>query len=598
MLLLPTGFALFFLLVCGLLVLGLSVLAWRRPNRRWRAARVVAGWLAVAALWAMVYPPTYEVPEQPAAAILLMPGYQPDSVRALQRRLGSSQRPALFSPARPISTDTPIVHSLQAWAEQHPAPAALHVVGPVAAMAELPSAMAARLHLHAPGQATGFVAAQWPRRVELGQPLRITGRFSSPGSRQETWVVLHAAGAPQDSLKLPTGSGSFQLRYVPKATGLAVYDLQARAGGQVLATEPVPVEVRDTRALHVLLLSAAPSFEFRFLKNQLAARQHRVAILSGVSQQLVQTEFLNQPPHPLTALSSAVLRRYDVVVLDAGTLRSLPTAEVRALQQAVPGQGLGLVVLADEKPLPASLAKQGDFGLAALPANRTAKQPLRWPDMPQPLLAPLLASLRPTPNATALLTAAQLPVAASRRWGAGQLVVTTVAETFPWLLQNAAAGYDSYWARLLTAAARPLAAPTRWQVLTPFPQPHYSVDLRLSATPPIGPAAVLGPGGSPTPLALQQNVNLAEWYTAQFWPRQSGWHALQLPGQPQYSFYVYPSQAWRGPQQAAWQQRAVVTGQTRILQPTKASHQQPWPLAYLFGVFVLSAGFLWLEEKL
>ncbi|QIX61708.1 hypothetical protein HER32_11175 [Hymenobacter sp. BT18] len=598
MLLLPTGFTLFFLLVCGLLVLGLSVLAWRRPNRRWRAARVVAGWLAVAALWAMVCPPTYEVPEQPAAAILLMPGYQPDSVRALQRRLGSTKRPALFSPARPFSADTSIVHSLQAWAEQHPAPAALHIVGPVADLTDLHPATAARLHLHASGRATGFVFAQWPRRVELGQALQLTGRFSNSGPRQETWVVLHAAGAPQDSFKLPTGSGPFQLRYVPKVTGLAVYELRARAGGQVLATEPVPVEVRATRPLHVLLLSAAPFFEFRFLKNQLAARQHTVAIRSGVSQQLVQTEFLNQPPHPLTALTSAVLRRYDVVVLDAGTLRSLPAAELRALLQAIPGQGLGLVVLADEKPLPASLAKQGDFGLTALPANRTAKQLLRWPDMPRPLQASLLASLRPTTNATSLLTAAQLPVAASRRWGAGQLVVTTVAETFPWLLQNAAVGYDAYWARLLTAAARPLSVPTRWQVLTPFPQPHYSVDLRFSATAPIGLPTVLGPGGTSTPLSLQQNVGLTEWYMAQFWPRQSGWHTLQLPGQPPHSFYVYPSHAWRGPQQAAWQQRAAGIQRPPILPAAKAIHRQPWPLAYLFGVFVLCTGFLWLEEKL
>lgn len=591
-----TGFALFFLFVCGLLALGLAVLAWRRANRRWRLARVVAGVLAVAALWAMVFPPTYEAPRPSAAAILLMPGYQPDSVRALQRRLGTTRLPALFSPARHTSTDTPIVHSLQAWAEQYPAPAVLHVVGPEADLTGLPPATTARLQWHAPGLATGFVAAQWSHRIELGQPLRLTGRFAAPGSPGEIWVVLHAGGAPQDSLKLPAGSGSFQLRYVPKATGLAVYELRARAGKRVLTTEPVPVEVQATRALHVLLISSVPSFEFRFLKNQLAARQHVVAIRSGVSQQLVQTEFLNQAPHPLTTLTAAGLRRYDVVVLDAATLRSLPTAEVGALQQVVQRQGLGLVLLADEKPLPASLAKRGDFGLTTLPANRTAKQPLRWPEMPRPLQASLLAGLRPAPDATPLLTAAQLPVAASRRWGTGQLVVTTVAETFPWLLQNAAVGYDAYWARLLTGAARPLPVPARWQVMTAFPRPHYPVDLRLTAAAPSGLPAVLGPGGNATSLPLQQQVDLPDWYTTQFWPRQSGWHTIQLAGQTRYPFYVYSPAAWRGPRQLAGQQR--LSAPRPLPSAASGTRHQPWPLAVLFGVFVLCAGFLWLEEKL
>ncbi|MBG8553099.1 hypothetical protein [Hymenobacter guriensis] len=594
----PTGFALLFLLGCLLLAAFLTVAAWQRVSRRLRLLRVLAGWAAVAGLWWLVYPPARLVEQNPGAAILLTPGYRLDSLRALQRRLHLARTPALFSVSRSTAlADTPIVHNVAAWLQQYPAPAQLHVLGRGLSAEELTDVQTSRLQLYAPPAVSGFTAAQWEPRLELGQTLHVSGRFAAPAGQPATWVVLHAAGAPRDSVRLAP-AGTFQLRYVPKAAGAAVYTVQARIGGRVVASEPVPVEVLPTRPLRVLLLSCSPSFEFRFLKNQLAARQHAVAARTGISQQIAQTDFLNQSPHTLSSLTPPVLRRYDVVVVDGSSMVSLTGTEQQALRRATQQEGVGLVVLADNSVLPATVPARADFGLAPASTGKT-EQPLQWPDRVQPLRAVLAARLRPAAGTQALITASRRQVvAASQRFGAGQVVVATATDTYRWLLQGAQGSYDAYWSRLLTAAARPQPVVARWQLLTDFPRPHTPVTLRLTTTAALKNTPTIKlPDGSSTALPLQQDAALPEWQTGRFWPAQSGWHEAQLPGQPAHRFYVYPPDVWQGPVQLAWQQY-VAAHSNRSAAGLAAKKPEDWPLGWFLGLFLLGASFLWLEEKL
>jgi hypothetical protein len=107
-------------------------------------------------------------------------------------------------------------------------------------------------------------------------------------------------------------------------------------------------------------------------------------------------------------------------------------------------------------------------------------------------------------------------------------------------------------------------------------------------------------GGPAVSLALAQDTRLPEWSTAQYWPTVAGWHQVRGPGRTVHSFYVYDSAAWCGPELAARQQALAARGV--LASPSQASEaatvQQPWPAGWFFGLFLLAAGFLWLEEKL
>ena len=596
------------LALCVLLVLGLSWAALRRPNRLRLALRLLAGALAAAGLWFTAYPPTRTVPGPKAEAILLTEDFQPDTVSALLSRLGPATR--LWRTTATTSADTVTAANLLEIKEQQPGLQRLHVVGRGLPAADLPMLGSVRLVSHAVAVQAGFRTAQWAPRVELGQPLQIAGFFDNlPPSTDKSakaapvWVHLRAAGIPRDSVRLPGGRGAFQLRYVPKAAGLAVYELVARRGGQILASEPVPVEVTPTRPLRVLLLASTPSFEFKFLKNQLGTRQHAVALRVGISRGLTQTEFLNQPTHDISRLTPALLARYDAIIADAGTLAGLSGGEAQQLTTALRTGGPGLIVLADAAPLPRLAPARAAFSIVPVATAAAARpQPIQWPDAPGRTTATVPATLRPSARLRPLVTTGPgQAVVAAQRVGVGTLVVSVLPETFRWALQNDSLIYNAYWSRLLTAAARPEPTEATWRLTTPWPHPQAPVEVQLTTTSfPSAAPTVQGAAASPVRLALRQDTRLPEWSTGQFWPDSAGWHRVALAGKAARWFYVFGGQNWLGPETALRQQAAQAWLASSATAATAESEltRQPWPAAWFFGLFLLGAGFLWLEEKL
>jgi hypothetical protein len=101
-------------------------------------------------------------------------------------------------------------------------------------------------------------------------------------------------------------------------------------------------------------------------------------------------------------------------------------------------------------------------------------------------------------------------------------------------------------------------------------------------------------------VALRQDTRLPEWSTCQFWPDSAGWHRVALGDKAAQWFYVFGGQNWLGPETALRQQAAQPWLASLSAADTAApeTSQQPWPAAWFFGLFLLGAGFLWLEEKL
>ena len=593
---------------CLLLGLGLLALAWHRPRRRQRPLRMLAGALAAGALWCVAFPPLRHLPANRAEAILLTPGYAPDTLRQLLRQLGAGTpvwaygNPEKAAKARPLA-------SLLTLAGQRPAPRRLHVLGHGLPPADLPllGTMALRLHPSAPE--TAFRTAYWPARLPLGQVLHLEGAVAQPKGAKSAWVVLRAAGAGRDSVQLPAnGAGTFRLRYLPKTAGLATYELLLRRPGQPLLGEPVPVEISPPTLPAVLLLAAAPSFEFTFLKNYLAEAHYPVALRTSVSRGLVQTDFVNQVRLNIDRLTPALLARYAVVVADAGTLAALSGAETQALQAAVRAGRLGLITLAEAAPLPRNAPGRADFTVLPRPANPASLPALAWPARPAEARAPLPAQLQPRPNLRVLVAGPQQAIAAaSRRVGLGSVVVSVVPETFRWGLQGQAAVYASFWSQLLTAAVPPAPAKAYWRAGNRWPRLAQPLTLHLAAgtLPTTPPTVVPLAGGPAVRLALRQDTRLPEWSTGQYWPGTAGWHQVRGPGRVRHHFYVYPSTAWLGPEQHERRQAVAAITTAAAATPAISTNAlaadtvtEPWPAGWFFALFLLAAGYLWLEEKL
>ena len=584
---------------CLLLGLGLMVLAWQRPRQRQRLGRMLAGAVATGALWLTAFPPLRHLPAAQAEAILLTDNYSPDTLRQLLRQLGTGTPVWAYGDVK-LPTKAKPLASLLTLREQRPALRRLHVLGQGVSAAELPTLGQLPLRLHPGAPFAGFRTAAWPAKLSLGAALKVEGSVTAPAGAGPAWVVLRAVGTGRDSVKLPPGSGAFRLRYQPKATGLATYELLLRRPNQPICTEPVPVEITTPVLPAVLLLTATPSFEFKFLKNYLAEAHYPVALRTSVSRGLVQTDFVNQPALALDRLTPALLARYQVLIADAATLAALTAAETQALQTAVSAGRLGLITLAEAAPLPRAVPGRADFTVRARPAAPAALPALSWPDAPGEARAPMPAQLQSHPNLRPLITGPnRVLVAASRRVGLGFAVVSAVPETFRWALQGHAPVYASFWNQLLTAAVPPAAVAATWRTGS-WPHVTQPLTLHLAAAFSAAPPTVAALAGGPAArLALRQDTRLPEWSTAQFWPGAAGWHQVRGPKLATHNFYVYPAAAWLGPELAERQQ--AVAQRTTAFTASPAAQitiSEPWPAGWFFGLFLLAAGYLWLEEKL
>jgi hypothetical protein len=604
----PISPALYYSLLafCLLLGLGLMGLAWRRPRTRQRTARMLASMAAAGALWLTAFPPVRHLPAARAEAILLTEGYSSDTLRQLLRQLGSGTA-VWESDGVPSAVKARPLASLLTLAEQQPALHRLHVLGNGLAAAELPLLKNIPVRLHAGPQFTGIATVYWPARLKLGETFRIEGSVAAPtvNGKSGAWVILQADGAGRDSARI-SQTGAFRLKYRPKTSGLALYELRLRRPGQPVQAEPVPLEITVPTLPAVLLLTATPSFEFKFLKNYLAEAHYPVALRTSVSQGLVQTDFVNQPSLSLDRLTPALLARYAVVIADAATVAALSGAETQALQAAVSSGRLGFLTLAEAAPLPRTALAHADFVVQARPTLPAAAAPtaITWPDAPGDVRASLPAQLRVSAALRPLVTgAAGLWLAASRRIGLGRAVVSVVPETFRWGLQGHAPEYASFWAHLLAAAVPPAPVAASWRTSTRWPRLQQPLLLHLAGTLPTALPTVLPPNGGPAVrLALRQDSRLPEWSTAQFWPGTAGWHAVQGPGRVSHRFYAYPEGAWLGPELAERHQAAAAhnaaLSKARSDAAAPFTVAEPWPAWWFFGMFLLAASYLWLEEKL
>ncbi|GAA4378945.1 hypothetical protein [Hymenobacter koreensis] len=591
----PAASLLFYATLTLCLLLGVLLIwqAWRRPDRRRRVARAVAGIVASVALWFSVFPPHRSVEmvsEQ--TGILITPGTPADTLRYWQKRLG--RVPVLRYTPNQFSPDSNAVTHPGLIGPRYPHLRQLYVLGQGIPATDAAS-VDARLQLVARPQwpAAGFRSANWRPSLALGEELRVEGRFAASVGKSVK-LYLRAAGVTQDSVALTTGNGAFRLRGIPRAVGPQLLRLEAYRDGRLLAAEPVPVTVEPTRTLQVLILGGGPSFELNLLKNRLATRGHGVAQRLSISRNLRQTDFLNINTRPLATLTPAALARFDVLIADDTAWGTLTAAETRAVTQAA-AQGLGLVALPGPSALPRTLPQRAAFQILPRSAQQVAQTtPVRWEG--GSAMARLPATLKGLELETLVRATGGATVAAAYRGGYGTMVVATPSDTYRWLLAGQNTAYDSYWARLLTAAARPVEPASEWQAHL-WSRPHQ--PMRLNHFGAGAGVQIREPDARVTSVGLRQLPLRSFQAEATFWPRQPGWHAVGNPTEGFVPFYVFDTAAWIGPEislraQALGSRPPYTTGNA----PETAQMQTLIPSGWFFALFLLAAGFMWLEEKL
>lgn len=580
------------LIICCLLAV---FAVWKEVSRAGKShllLRILASLLCAVALACIILPFSYHAEVSALddrSAILLTPGFEQDSLIYYK----SDQ---IFTANKLIVKNYPKAKliRLDELKTDGPAFTKVHVFGDGMNENELRQLDHLPLVFHSSPAPGGVATVNWNQHLKSGESLIVQGKYNNQSSKSVK-IILTGLSTELDSAVVAAKTyKEFQLAVVPKNDGRAVYHLLAIAGTDTLENQNLPVEISKVKPLKILMLSASPDFETRFLKNWLSESSFQVAVRSTISKDKFSSEYIHMQPVKLEHLSPGLLQQFDLVIGDLSALKS-----EASLKQAVLQKGLGLIIRAD------SLSKGGSWLQNDFPLGKLAVK------NPSPVALTLLGRKNKTLplrtdqtfieehlNTQTLAGDAQSHIfVSSALAGAGRLVFINIVNTFNWVLTGDQDDYSALWSLLIQKAARKASVSENWSV-TQLPTVNEPIDLQLQSS--ALPGKIISDNSV---IAPAQNLWIPFEWSNTYWPGSAGWHTIrQGNGQPQW-YYIYGNNDWL-PLKAY--RKLAATRRYAQSYPandnvTKQIHEKKQiqvPKIYFYLLLLVACGYLWVEGKL
>jgi len=551
---------------------------YRRRNKRNLVLRLIASVMAVISLTCLALNITY-TRATPAenAAIILTEGYNTDSVNAF--KTSHTKMPA-------YSFDEYIASGLNNYA-------GLHVFGSGLSADELQQLNNTPVIFHNQPVAMGTISVNWQQTLQTGEQLRIQGSFNNT-TNAPVKLQLNGLNTLLDSTTIkPNSLSNFELTATPKQSGRAVYNITALAGDNTIEEEFVPVDVTPADSIKVLILAASPDFENRFLKTWLAENNCEVVVRSTTSKGKFDKSFTNTATTNIDQITTQTLATFDVLISDAAEFASLSRDEQNAVQATVES-GMGLIIKTDT-------TLSSSFYTSLFPVYSGQVKPQQSSTLrlaggailTEPAEQSLFIHEQPGTQALVTDSSAQVLVG-STVYGSGKVAVTTLNNTYSWMLTGNKHNYHTYWSALLSRVVKNKNSNQNMCFYPAFARVNQPLHLTFSAN--TNPYPVIN--GSP--LYLSQQVNLPFKWDGVYWPTQAGWQTIKLQNDS-INFYTYTNSDWK--QVTAFANTAA-TNQYVVAQQTISSgsgvalkEEVPVPKVYFVVVLLVGCTFLWVERK-
>jgi hypothetical protein len=506
------------IIICLLLAAFAVYREYAREARAYLGWRIVASLSAVIALACFILPVTYPgkatVTTGPGK-ILLTDGYDKDSIAA-------DKTDSVYTLDKAIHQQYPKARLLDDAAglfkdSAHPAP--VHVYGFGLGDAELAQLNNLPLSFHPSPVPDGFVAANWTEKVKAGQTFTAQGQYKNTSTKTYK-LLLKGLNTTLDSASIPANTTTpFTLNTIPKSGGRAVYTLVVLNSKDTLQQEHLPVIVDKTQPLKVLILSASPDFESKFLKTWLSDNAYGVASRTSITKDKFSQEYVNMDQPDLTHITPALLGKFDVLVGDLSLLKSLSPAENGALQQEVMQKGMGVIIRSDSSGKAASWLQIG-FGVTTIGGKQAANATLIINGKGK--TAPLMVDptyVNPSANSQTLVSDDHThTLAAIAMSGAGKLVFSAIGNSHNWMLAGDKDDYTALWSLLINKAARKAPVTENWFVSTGIPAAGKPVELILENASAPGAISINKTAVYPT-----QNLYVPFQQSLTYWPATYGW---------------------------------------------------------------------------
>ena len=584
----------------------LAFMIWKeitRENTARRPLRVLASLLAAGGFACMALPLSVKKPvtvDRNTVAILLTDGYNADSVKNFMQQF--QLKPVVYSIAHDAKTSVLIdpvpVYSQDSLRHIMASYSAVHVFGNGFGKETIDSLQDAAFEFHPSVPAAGFQSIHWIKKLRQGEQLMVQGSFYNPGS-SPVKILFTGLQAHLDSSSIaPASTGGFALSAIPKFAGKALYGITALSGKDTVELEQLPVLVDTSSAIKILVLASSPDFENKFLKDWLAKHGYEVDVRTVITTNKYNRLSVNAAGQNSAAITPALLQRFDVLVSDPASLTSLSSAELHTVTSQVSSNGLGLIVRADSL-LPRSFYT-GYFPLSqstdslqqqlSLYTNDVVSDTAKW-QAAQPMYIRTSSATQPLVSGSQENT-----VVSSALYGTGKIVLSTVNNSYSWLLAGNEKMYESFWSLLIKKAVRKKTENDNWSYSPALPLANEPVALMLETDAPAVPQYNI----SGMAVSYKQNALMPFQWQVVYWPAH-GWQTAG--GAIPYPWFVYDKNSWknmRANQHLLLTKNYLSTHDRREKQPGKQPGMVsvPIPKIYFFIIFMIGAVYLWIEKKL
>lgn len=477
----------------------------------------------------------------------------------------------------------------------------VHVFGYGFSSDELESIHARGLVFHPSVVANGIVSVNWNRKLKKGEELLVQGVYANSQSFP-VHLLLSGFSTSIDSFVIPAKSTQrFQLQGVPKQNGKAVYAVSALKGKDTLEKNQLPVEVEEPSPLKLMILSASPDFENKFLKNWLSQNGYSVASRTIISTNKFDKASYNTGSVSLDRITPSLLDSFDILLSDGAALSSLSKPEQENISRQVSQKGMGLLIRGDTIAS-ANAWYNRSFHIYGLTGKQPSQLALSLSEgnhnkLILPAEQPKFIRTQNGMQALVTDSAANI-VAGSIAEGKGKVVFTTLHNTYYWLLSGSQTNYYALWTSLLEKASRTHVPKIFVETSPLLPVAGQAVQIRLNLSGDTIPSVAIG-NSRPS---FIQNEKISSQWQSMYWPVQVGWQPPVNSGGSNYQWYVYDKNDWVYVNASSRIQATGLYAQQKTGATVNANMDEPGrvpvPLVYFFVLFIICAGFLWMERKI
>jgi hypothetical protein len=574
----------------ALLLIFILIKEFKRANRSNLLLRILASVFAIFSLYFIASPITFNKRgsfNQSNNAILLTEGYQKDS-------LATWKGTAIFSTDKALvekNKNARYIADIRQFLEKNPQYQNIHIFGYGLENHELNELGSKKLFFHPSIMSDGISSINWSQKIRSGEELLVQGNYIN-SEKKAIKLLLQGLGNNLDSTIITKEGANFELKYIPKHLGKAVYSLITLANGDTVSKEKLPIFVKEKEAIRVLILASSPNFEYKFLKNWLSKEGYAIAIRTTISKDKLNTEFLNMPKFDLSIIHSTLLEKFDILIGDSQELSRLGTSENQSIQKQL-NKGMGLIIKTDVIPAKNSLYAK-EFNLLENKKAIPKSMKLIWGE--QSAIKNILPGS--TFSTIQLKTGSQNLVKnelgdiliSSRLVGEGRLILSIINDSYTWVLGNQEKDYSSFWTYLIEKAGR------KKENRSTYTLPKIAViDKKIMLQSDSSLLSI-----NENKIALIQDPILQFEQKGAWWPAKTGWQSID---NEQNWFYVYGESAWRGVRSS---EKLRNTKMRLELADKNIKEEKNLDSIYEYKVsaiwfyilFLLCCTYLWLEEKL